>query len=444
MANPTSQRIRNPKPTINLRQTYPAADLAENNNIDLICLSLSRSDSSLSSSGLSLAKEFAKNNRVFFIDHPYSWKDYFNSARKEQMRWRKPALLFGKNPYSNPASFPANLTVVTTPLTLPINSLPEGFFYNILSKINDRIVKKTIKNIIRDYHVKDYVFMNFYDPIFLNRISNKITPVRSKEITLLRSIYYCMDKLGEIPYFQKHGAQQEETCMRNYDLTFCTSSELTRFASEFSPKVHFLPNGADTALFNKAVIETLPRPPELQSVHTPIIGFTGHIDFRIDYELVKKIALDNPDKTLVFVGPIEFVEHIKGGLDEMKNVLFVGPRQITDIPNYLQRFDCAIVPFVKTKLTRNVYPLKINEYLAAGLPVIATNFSNDIMSFSHVAYIEDTHEGFLQAIRSAIRENTPERVKERMNVSSQNSWTARVEKFWEILSTEMRPKQAMD
>ena len=418
--------------------------MAENNNIDLICLSLSRSDSSLSSSGLALAKEFAKNNRVFFIDHPYSWKDYFNSARKEQMRWRKPALLFGKNPYSNPASFPANLTVVTTPLTLPINSLPEGFFYNILSKINDRIVKKTIKKIIRDYHVKDYVFMNFYDPIFLNRISNKITPVQSKEITLLRSIYYCMDKLGEIPYFQKHGAQQEETCMRNYDLTFCTSSELTRFASEFSPKVHFLPNGADTALFNKAVIETLPGPPELQSVHTPIIGFTGHIDFRIDYELVKKIALDNPDKTMVFVGPIEFVEHIKGGLDEMKNVLFVGPRQIMDIPNYLQRFDCAIVPFVKTKLTRNVYPLKINEYLAAGLPVIATNFSNDIMSFSHVAYIEDTHEGFLQAIRTAIRENTPERVKERMNVASQNSWTARVEKFWEILSTEMRPKQAVD
>jgi len=419
--------------------------LAENKNIDLICLSLGRSDSSLSSSGLSLAKEFAKNNRVFFIDHPYTWKDYFNSERKEQMRWRKPALLFGKNPYSNPASFPANLTVVTTPLTLPINSLPEGFFYNRLSKINDRILKKTIKNIIRDYHVKDYVFLNFYDPFFLNRISNKITPVRYKEITLLRSIYYCMDKLGEIAYFQKHGAQQEETCMRNYDLTFCTSSELTRFASEFSPKVHFLPNGADTALFNKAVTERLPRPQELQSVHTPIIGFIGHIDFRIDYELVKKIALDNPDKTMVFVGPIEsVVEHIKDELDNMKNVLFVGPRPITDIPNYHQYFDCAIIPFFKTKLTRSVYPLKINEYLAAGLPVIATNFSADIKSFDQVAYIEDTHEGFLQAIRTAISENTPERVKERMNVASQNSWTARVEKFWEIVSMEMRPKQAVD
>ncbi len=410
--------------------------MAENNKLDLICLSLSRSDSSLSSSGLALAKEFAKNNRVFFIDHPYSWKDYFNSALKNQIRWRKPALLFGKKPYSNPASFPANLTIVTPRLTMPINSLPKGVFYNILSKINDGIVRKTIKNIIRDYHVKDYVFLNFYDPFFLNRVAKEIAPVRS--------IYYCMDKIGEVPYFQKHGAQQEETCMRNYDLTFCTSSELTRFASEFSPKVYFLPNGADTVLFNKAVAEKLPRPPELQSIQTPIIGFTGNIDFRIDFELLRKIALDNPDKTMVFVGPFQTDEHIKVGLDKMKNVLFVGPRQITDIPNYHQCFDCTIVPFVKTKLTQNIYPLKINEYLAAGLPVIATNFSNDIKSFSHVAYIEDTDEGFLQAIRSAIRENTPERVKERMNVASQNSWTARVKKFWEILSTEMRPKQAMD
>jgi len=418
-----------------LRHYHYAGDPAENNNIDLICLSLSRSDASISSPGLSLAKEFAKNNRVFYIDHPYSWKDYFNAALKKQIRWRKPALLFGKKPYSNPGLFPANLTIVTPPLTLPINFLPRGLLHKILSKINDRIIKKTIKNVIRDYHVKDYVFINFYNPFFLNRVPKDITPVRS--------VYYCMDKFSEVPYFQKHGAQQEETCMRNYDLTFCTSSELTRFAAEFSPKVHFLPNGADTLLFNKVVAEKLPKPTEIQSIQTPIIGFTGSIDFRTDFELLRKIALDNQDKTMVFVGPVQTDEHIKVGLDKMKNVLFVGPRQITDIPNYHQCFDCTIVPFVKTKLTQNIYPLKINEYLAAGLPVIASNFSNDIKSFDHVAYIEDTHEGFLHAIRSAIRENTPERVKERMSVASQNSWTARVETFWEILSKEMRPKQAM-
>ena len=230
----------------------------------------------------------------------------------------------------------------------------------------------------------------------------------------------------------------EETCIRNYDLTFCTSSELTRFASGFSPRVYFLPNGADTLLFNKVVIEKLPKPTDIQCIHTPIIGFTGSIDYRTDFELLRKIALDNQDKTMVFVGPVQTDEHIRVGLNKMKNVLFVGPKQITDIPNYHQCFDCTILPFLKTKFTQSIYPLKINEYLAAGLPVIAINFSNDIKSFNNVAYIEDTHEGFLHAIRSAIKENTPERVKERMNVASQNSWTARVAKFWEILGQEVR------
>jgi teichuronic acid biosynthesis glycosyltransferase TuaH len=415
---------------LKLRHYQIAANLSEKKEIDIICLSLSRSDACISSPGLSLAKEFAKNNRVFYIDHPYSWKDYFNAAVIKQLRWRKGALLFGKKPYSNPASFPANLTIVTPLLTLPINFLPKGFLYNTLSKINDWIVKRSIKKIVKDYGVKDYLFINFYDPFFLNTIPEDLNPVQS--------VYYCMDKFAEVPYFKKHGAEMEETCMRNYDLTFCTSSELTRFASGFSPRVYFLPNGADTLLFNKVVIEKLPKPTDIQYIHTPIIGFTGSIDYRTDFELLRKIALDNQDKTMVFVGPVQTDEHIRVGLNKMKNVLFVGPKQITDIPNYHQCFDCTILPFLKTKFTQSIYPLKINEYLAAGLPVIAVNFSNDIKSFNNVAYIEDTHEGFLLAIGCAIKENTPERVKERMNVASQNSWTARVAKFWEILGQEIR------
>lgn len=416
------------------RHYHFAGDLAEKKDIDIICLSLSRSDAFISSLGISLAKEFAKNNRVFYIDHPYSWKDYFNGALKKQVRWRKWALLFGKRPYSNSASFPANLTIVTPLLILPINFLPKGFLYKALSKINDWIVKKSIKDVLRNYGVKDYLFINFCDPFFLNRIPKDITPIQS--------VYYYMDNIGEVLYFQKHGAEMQEACMRNYDVTFCTSSELTRFAAQFAYKVHFLPNGADTALFNKVVSEKLPKPAEIRFIQTPIIGFTGSIDFRTDFELLRKIALDNPDKTLVFVGPVQTDEHIKVGLNKMKNVLFVGPKPIAEIPNYHQSFDCAIVPFVKNRITQSIYPLKINEYLAAGLPVVASNFSSDIKSFHDVAYIEDTHAGFLDAIQCAIRENCPEKVRERVTVALQNSWTARVQTFWEIVAREMHAGEA--
>ena len=110
--------------------------LTDYSSIDIICLSLTRSDDFISSTGTFLAKEFAKNNRVFFIDHPYSWKDFMNPSFKDVMEPHIDALLFGKNAFSNPQEFPAALTVVTAPLTIPINFLPKGFSYNTLLKIN--------------------------------------------------------------------------------------------------------------------------------------------------------------------------------------------------------------------------------------------------------------------------------------------------------------------
>ncbi|MGO8056082.1 glycosyltransferase, partial [Rhizobium leguminosarum] len=84
------------------------------------------------------------------------------------------------------------------------------------------------------------------------------------------------------------------------------------------------------------------------------------------------------DKTLVFVGPVQTEEHKAVGLDKLPNVLFVGPKHITQLANYLQYFDCVLIPFRKNTLTKSIYPLKINEYLAAGKAVIATHFSEDI------------------------------------------------------------------
>jgi len=393
---------------------------------DIICFSLSRSDSAISSPALSLAKEFAKNHRVFYIDHPYSWKDYFSASTKKEIEPRKQALLSGKNPYSNPANLPSNLTVVTPRITLPINFLPNGFLYNSLAKINNSIVAGTIRNLIRDFSITDYVYINFFDPYFLSKLPEDIKP--------WRSVYQSMDDITQVPYSHRHGTRLEEESVRNHDYTLCTSHELTRLKSPFSKNVYFHPNAADTSIFNKAITDPLPRPAELQGIKTPIIGFTGSIEYRSDFELLRKIALKHSDKTMVFVGPIQTDEHVKVGLDNMPNVVFTGPKKITELPDYLKYFDCTIIPFVKNTLTKSIYPLKINEYLAAGRPVIAVNFSEDMYSFHDVAYVEDTHDDFIAAIDKAINENSQEKVEARMKVAAQNTWTARVARFWDIIT----------
>src|ERR1700741_2700176 len=97
-----------------------------NRNCDIICFSLSRWDSAISSPALSLAKEFAKHNRVFYVEHPFSWRDYYKENQTAAVKAREKALVNGKNIYSNPESLPGNLTIVTSKLTCPINFLPKG------------------------------------------------------------------------------------------------------------------------------------------------------------------------------------------------------------------------------------------------------------------------------------------------------------------------------
>jgi teichuronic acid biosynthesis glycosyltransferase TuaH len=401
-----------------------------NRQCDIVCFSLSRWDSAISSPALSLAKEFAKNNRVFFIEHPFSWKDFFAERKSQQIKWRKKALLTGKDIYANPPSLPSSLTIVTPRLTIPINFLPPGFLYNQLAAINDKIVLKAIRSTIKDFGIKNFIYVNFFDPYFVQKLPSDIRP--------LRTIYQSMDDISQVAYSNRHGTRLEERIIRNFDYTLCTSKELTRLKSAFSKNVYFHPNAADIDIFRKAATEVLPKPAELEGITQKIIGYTGSIEYRSDFELLKKVAEYHKDKILFFVGPIQGNEYKEVGLDKMPNVIFAGPRKITELPNYLQYFDCVLIPFRKNTLTRSIYPLKINEYLAAGKPVIATHFSEDIYTFRDVAYVVDSHEEFLTTIDKAIEENNEALKQKRMAVAEENTWEARVARFWEIVEQEPR------
>lgn len=379
-----------------------------NNNIDIVCFSLSRWDAHISSPAASLAKELAKNNRVFYIEHPYSYKDYITQGRAYKE-------------YTDD-----NVKVITPPLVYPINFLPEGKLYNRLSTINNSILLKTLRKTLVQHNIKQYLFINFFDPFFLRNIPADIKPVRF--------IYQCMDDISQVAYTGRHGLRLENEIVKNADVVLCTSRELTKIKSALSPNVHFHPNAADIELFKTAATDVLSRPVGMNFDDKRIIGFTGSIEYRTDFELLYKTAAYHKNKILYLVGPVSGDEHIKWDLTKLQNVVFAGPKHLRELPAYLQYFDCCIIPYKINKLTASIYPLKINEYLAAGKPVVATHFSEDIFSFRYHAYITDTHDEFVAAIDKAIEENVINKKVARMEASSSNSWEKRVEEFWKIIT----------
>jgi glycosyltransferase involved in cell wall biosynthesis len=165
-------------------------------------------------------------------------------------------------------------------------------------------------------------------------------------------------------------------------------------------------------------------------------GFISQI--RIDYLLVKAICDNFHQYLIVLVGTYEEQDLINHKLEQIPNLLILGNRRYESIPSYLQTATVTIIPYLCNELNESVYPLKLNEYLAMGKPVVTTNFSTDLEAFSDVIYIANTYEDFLNYIEKAITEDSEARVENRLNYARLNTWVNRVLQLKDIISKQIR------
>ena len=393
---------------------------------DIILLTCQRFDKQYSSITWALAKEFAKNNRVFHIDHPYTWRDWWNYRGTPNAVIRKDAFFSAKEIYHQPIKELEQLYIVFTKLALPINWLNRGKLFDFFSRVNDKMVFDIIKRTIKDFNIEKFVFINSWDPFYGRFYLSDIQP----DI----NIYQSFDDISQEAYIARHGIYLEEEVASKADLVLATSVQLKRSMQQYADHVYLLQNAVDSNLFKKAITDDLPRPKELQAVEGKVICYTGNISrSRVDFEILKEIALRHSDKTLIMVGPTDSDKHIEYGLDKMPNVIFTGPKDISELPAYLKYADVAIIPFQCNQLTQSIYPLKINEYLATGCSVVSTPFSEDIRSFEDVIYLANGAEQFAEMVGKAIDHDSEEERKRRVEEAEKNTWTARVEQFWNIL-----------
>jgi glycosyltransferase involved in cell wall biosynthesis len=97
-----------------------------------------------------------------------------------------------------------------------------------------------------------------------------------------------------------------------------------------------------------------------------MVGFVGELKRWIDEALLTEVAERMPHASFVLVGP--------AGIDVSRlsrcpNVHLLGPRPHAAVPHYLKACDVTIIPYRLTNATAAIYPAKLNEYLAMGLPV---------------------------------------------------------------------------
>lgn len=255
------------------------------------------------------------------------------------------------------------------------------------------------------------------------------TPLAREVVARLEplvSVYYCIDDFASSSKAARRITASEQQLFREVDLVFVTSEKLRERASAFSHHVHLFPFGVSFRKFEE--IRTAPDeiPLDLAKLKRPVVGYVGGIHRWVDLQLLARVAERMPDASFALVGPLQTdIAAVQG----LSNLHLMGKRAHDEIPRYIKGFDVGIVPYVSTEYTANVYPTKLNEYLAMGIPVVATDLP-EIRRFNaehgpSVAVAGDVDQ-FVAAVTDALRPVGEDERQRRIEVAGANSWDSRI------------------
>jgi len=388
-------------------------------------------DGRLESTNYTMAKHLAKDNYVYYVDRPYTWRDYIQFRNTPGFRIRKPHFFSSANSLIE-TEIP-NLKIIITPPVPSINMLPEGRLYRLALKINELIVGRRLKKVIKNLNITNYIYINSYNFSF---------PSLHKLFNPALTVYHCVDPIIE-PYQTKHGLISEDILVKNVDMIISTSKELCNKKALLNKNSFFIPNAANISHSQKALDPKLPQADILAGIKKPIIGYFGAIERRIDYELLREVIKTNPDKSFVLIGPVDKY-YIKEEDYSAPNLFIKGSVPYELMPSVLKGFDVAIIPFKKDEVSNNIFPLKLFEYLGSGRPVVSTDFNPDLKDFTEgtVMFCENAKE-FSYALEVSLQDNKLLQQK-RLDVAADNTWEHRIIDIKDLLKINLDKKESIN
>lgn len=169
-----------------------------------------------------------------------------------------------------------------------------------------------------------------------------------------------------------------------------------RIYKDAGAKVIYLPNGVTLDHFSGHA----PEPPDLAAIPRPRALFVGTIKEWFDADLLAAVARTLPAVAFVLVGP---ARRDLSALAALPNVHLTGPRPYATVPGWMRHSDVGLMPYVLSPLTHNMSHVKLFEYAAAGLPVVATPM-REVIEAESPARLATTPDAFAAAVQAAIAE----------------------------------------
>jgi len=307
--------------------------------------------------------------------------------------------------------------VQVTPLVIP------GAFPAILRRLHQRMLIGQIRRAVRA------VDPDGRKPVQLWSFAPDV-PYLCGRLNEECSVYYCVDEYSEFEGFDSQKIKTtEEEFMARADLVVTTSQQLYETKRLHIPDTLLVRHGVDFDHFAAAWRSSLPRPDDLAGVPGPIFGFFGLIHHWIDSALLAQVARLRPHYSFVVIGDCRVDVSELARLD---NVYLLGRRPYAELPAYCATFDAGLLPFARSAMTRNINPIKMYEYLAAGLPVVSTSLP-EARRFEGPITIADTAEDFAEACDGVLAADHSGRREAISATVKDDTWTSRVDLLSEAI-----------
>ena len=224
---------------------------------------------------------------------------------------------------------------------------------------------------------------------------------------------------------ERTARHHHESLVHEADVVIASNPVLVERHRQERDDLLLVENGVDTKRFT-------PRGPVAGDLPVgPVVGYHGAIAPWFDFELVTGLAKARPDLSIVLLGPVdEEVTEMASQLARLPNVhLF--PAQTADaVPSYVRGFDVGIIPFLVNEMTEAVTPLKMYEYLACAIPVVATPLPACVEHPSVVTAADAG--GFSPAIDGVMSLESDRRERLRQDAEDA-SWDRRVAPLLDVL-----------
>lgn len=241
-------------------------------------------------------------------------------------------------------------------------------------------------------------------------------------------VYDCVDDYAEQASGRRNRvlvAAADRRAASAAHLVFTTTTALLERHRATNPRTFHVGNAADFAHFSTAVDRSI-APARLANLPRPVLGFAGNISARkVDLTLLRGLADNDGARTILLAGPAEpSLEQELEELTRRPNVTWTGPIPYNELPAVVSVFDVGLIPYADNLYTRNVFPLKLYEYLAAGKPVVATGLP-ELAGLGPDVQLAQGLEDAEAAVTQALGLRSKSDVERRQALAAPNTWDAR-------------------